>query len=81
MAALVVNFLCPIIWTTVGSVSPSPGSDQVDGCHSWGVLWRVIVHATQAAVVVLTLPCILLFLVRQRHYVRGFMSGALKGSP
>jgi len=30
-------------------------------------------------VVVLALPCVALFLVLQRHYVRGFMSGALKG--
>jgi len=29
--------------------------------------------------VVLALPCILLFLILQRHYVRGFMSGAFKG--
>ena len=35
--------------------------------------------ATEAGVVVLALPCVLLFLVLQRHYVRGFMSGALKG--
>jgi multiple sugar transport system permease protein len=28
---------------------------------------------------VLALPCILLFLILQRHYVRGFMSGAFKG--
>jgi multiple sugar transport system permease protein len=35
--------------------------------------------ATQAGVVVLTLPCVVLFLVLQRHYVHGFMSGALKG--
>jgi multiple sugar transport system permease protein len=35
--------------------------------------------ATQAGVVVLTLPCVILFLVLQRHYVHGFMSGALKG--
>jgi multiple sugar transport system permease protein len=35
--------------------------------------------ATQAGVVVLALPCLALFLALQRHYVRGFMSGALKG--
>jgi multiple sugar transport system permease protein len=35
--------------------------------------------ATEAGVVVLALPCILLFLILQRHYVRGFMSGAFKG--
>ncbi|VTR75952.1 carbohydrate ABC transporter permease [Cellulomonas hominis] len=35
--------------------------------------------ATQAGVVVLTVPCVVLFLILQRHYVNGFMSGALKG--
>ena len=35
--------------------------------------------ATEAGVVVLAVPCVLLFLLLQRHYVRGFMSGALKG--
>ncbi len=35
--------------------------------------------ATEAGVVVLAVPCVILFLVLQRHYVRGFMSGAFKG--
>jgi multiple sugar transport system permease protein len=35
--------------------------------------------ATEAGVVVLALPCAVLFLLLQRHYVGGFMSGALKG--
>ena len=35
--------------------------------------------STQAGVVVLTIPCVILFLVLQKHYVNGFMSGALKG--
>ncbi len=35
--------------------------------------------ATQAGVVVMAVPCLFLFLLLQRHYVRGFMSGALKG--
>lgn len=34
---------------------------------------------TQAGVVVMALPCLFLFLFLQRYYVRGFMSGALKG--
>jgi multiple sugar transport system permease protein len=34
---------------------------------------------TQAGVVTLALPCVILFLVLQRFYVKGFMSGALKG--
>jgi multiple sugar transport system permease protein len=44
---------------------------QVQGVVDYG--------ATEAGVVVLALPCLVLFMVLQRHYVRGFMSGALKG--
>ena len=44
---------------------------QVQGVVDYG--------ATEAGVVILALPCCILFLVLQRHYVRGFMSGALKG--
>ena len=44
---------------------------QVQGVIDYG--------ATEAGVVVLAVPCIVLFLVLQRHYVRGFMSGAFKG--
>jgi multiple sugar transport system permease protein len=35
--------------------------------------------ATEAGVVVMMLPALILFLFLQRFYVRGFMSGALKG--
>jgi len=35
--------------------------------------------ATEAGVVVLAAPCIAVFLILQRYYVRGFMSGAVKG--
>ena len=35
--------------------------------------------ATEAGVVVMALPCLILFLLLQRYYVRGFMSGAVKG--
>ena len=52
----------------------SPSSNlrgQVQGVVDYG--------ATEAGVVVLALPCIVLFLILQRHYVRGFMSGAFKG--
>lgn len=35
--------------------------------------------ALEAGVVVMAVPCVLLFLFLQRGYVRGFMSGALKG--
>ena len=35
--------------------------------------------ATEAGVVVMAVPCIVLFVVLQRYYMRGFMSGAVKG--
>lgn len=35
--------------------------------------------ALEAGVVVMALPCLVLFLLLQRHYVRGFMTGALRG--
>ena len=35
--------------------------------------------ATEAGVMVMAMPCLLLFLLLQRHYVRGFMSGARQG--
>ena len=35
--------------------------------------------ALEAGVMVMALPCVILFLVLQRHYVQGFMSGALRG--
>lgn len=35
--------------------------------------------ALEAGVVFMAVPCLVLFLVMQRSYVRGFMSGALKG--
>jgi multiple sugar transport system permease protein len=35
--------------------------------------------ATEAGVVVMALPCLFLFFLLQRYFVRGFMAGALKG--
>jgi multiple sugar transport system permease protein len=34
---------------------------------------------TTAGVVVLTVPAVILFVVLQKYYVRGFTSGAVKG--
>ncbi len=70
------DFLAPLIlindtnkMTLPLAVSNMRG--QVQGVVDYG--------ATEAGVVVLALPCIVLFLLLQRHYVRGFMSGAIKG--
>ena len=44
---------------------------QVQGVIDYG--------ATESGVVVMAIPCVILFLLLQRYYIRGFMSGAVKG--
>lgn len=39
---------------------------------------RVVNGATEAGVVVLLIPCAILFLALQKYYVKGFMAGAVK---
>lgn len=70
------DFIAPLILISNSAKVPLPLAvanmrQQVMGIVDYG--------ATQAGVVVLALPCVILFLLLQRHYVRGFMSGALKG--
>ncbi|GIE30541.1 ABC transporter permease [Actinoplanes italicus] len=70
------DFITPLVLISDSAKMPLPLAvanmrQQVMGIVDYG--------ATEAGVVVLALPCILLFLALQRHYVRGFMSGALKG--
>ncbi|GAA1647413.1 carbohydrate ABC transporter permease [Actinoplanes couchii] len=70
------DFITPLVLISDAEKAPLPLAvanmrQQVMGIVDFG--------ATEAGVVVLAFPCILLFLVLQRHYVRGFMSGALKG--
>lgn len=70
------DFIAPLILITDSTKVPLPLAianlrAQVMGVIDYG--------ATEAGVVVMAFPCIVLFLVLQRHYVQGFMSGALKG--
>lgn len=70
------DFIAPLILISDSDKIPLPLAvanmrQQVMGIVDFG--------ATEAGVVVLALPCVLLFLLLQRHYVQGFMSGALKG--
>ena len=70
------DFITPLVLISDSAKLPLPLAvanmrQQVMGIVDYG--------ATEAGVVVLALPCILIFLALQRHYVRGFMSGALKG--
>jgi multiple sugar transport system permease protein len=70
------DFITPLVLISDSSKQPLPLAianlrAQVMGIIDYG--------ATEAGVVVLALPCIFLFILLQRYYVRGFMSGALKG--
>ena len=70
------DFFAPLILITDSRLQTLPLAvanlrGKVQGIVDYG--------ATEAGVVVLALPCIVLFLILQRHYVRGFLSGAFKG--
>jgi multiple sugar transport system permease protein len=70
------DFFAPLILLSDSDLATLPLAvanlrGQVQGVVDYG--------ATEAGVVVLALPCMVLFLMLQRHYVRGFTSGALKG--
>jgi multiple sugar transport system permease protein len=70
------DFFAPLIMLTDPTRQPLPVAvanlrQQTMGVINYG--------ATEAGVVVMALPCVILFLILQRYYVRGFMSGAVKG--
>ena len=70
------DFITPLILISDSTKVPLPLAIANLRGQTMGI---VDYGATEAGVVVLALPCVLLFLLLQRHYVRGFMSGALKG--
>lgn len=70
------DFFAPLILLTDPTKQPLPVAvanmrQQTMGVINYG--------ATEAGVVAMAVPCVILFLLLQRYYVRGFMSGAVKG--
>jgi multiple sugar transport system permease protein len=70
------DFVAPLILINDGRRFTLPvaiynAQQQAFGVTNFGAL--------EAGVVVMATPCVALFLFLQRHYVRGFMSGAIKG--
>lgn len=70
------DFFAPLILINSSAEQPLPLAlvnlrQQTMGAVDFG--------STEAGVVVMALPCLILFLLLQRYYVRGFMSGAIKG--
>lgn len=70
------EFVAPLIFLTDGSKFTLPVA--LFDLQS-GNLGSVDFGALQSGVVTAAVPCVLVFLLLQRHYVRGFTSGALKG--
>jgi len=70
------EFVAPLIFLTDGAKFTLPVA--LFNLQS-GTLGSVDFGALQAGVVTSALPCVAVFLVLQRYYVRGFTSGALKG--
>jgi multiple sugar transport system permease protein len=70
------DFLAPLILINPTSEQPLPLALVIMRQQTMGL---VDFGSTEAGVVVMAIPCIVLFLLLQRYYVRGFMSGAIKG--
>ncbi len=70
------EYFAPLVLIQAPTATPLPVAmanlrQQTMGAIDYG--------ATEAGVVVMALPALILFLFLQRYYVRGFMSGAIKG--
>jgi multiple sugar transport system permease protein len=70
------EFVAPLIFLTDGSKFTLPVA--LFNLQS-GNLGSVDFGALQSGVVAAAVPCVVVFLLLQRYYVRGFTSGALKG--
>jgi len=70
------DFFAPLILISDPNKDPLPLAMAILRQQTMG---QIDYGATEAGVVVMALPCLLLFFLLQRYYVGGFMSGALKG--
>jgi multiple sugar transport system permease protein len=70
------DFLTPLVLINTSNREPLALAMTVMREQSIGI---INYGALEAGVVVMALPCLLLFFALQGQYVRGFMSGAIKG--
>jgi multiple sugar transport system permease protein len=70
------DFVAPLILISDDKQSPLP---LAIATLRQQTTFTIDYGATEAGVVVMAVPCLLLFVLLQRYYVRGFMSGAIKG--
>ena len=70
------DFFAPLILLSDGDKFTLPVAVVAMRERSFGA---IDYGALEAGVMVMALPCVILFLVLQRHYVQGFTTGALRG--
>jgi len=70
------DFIAPLI--LINSPSEQPLSLALVNLRQQ-TMGAVDFGSMESGVVVMAIPCLILFLLLQRYYVRGFMSGAIKG--
>ncbi|WP_235038019.1 carbohydrate ABC transporter permease [Microbacterium sp. 18062] len=70
------EFLTPLIFLTQGESFTLPVA--LVSLRS-GEMGAIDLGALQAGIVVTAIPCLLIFILLQRHYVRGFAAGAVRG--
>ncbi len=70
------DYFAPLILISDPSQSPLPLAIAILRQQTMGA---IDYGATEAGVVVMAVPAVLLFLFLQRYYMKGFMSGAVKG--
>lgn len=70
------EFLTPLIFLTEGRNFTLPIA--LVSLRS-GEMGTIDLGALQAGIVVTAVPCLLMFVLLQRHYVRGFTAGAVRG--
>lgn len=69
------DFITPLILLPDGSKHPLPVATFNSATQQFGV---IDFGALQAGVMIMAIPSLILFVVLQRHYVAGFMTGAVK---
>jgi multiple sugar transport system permease protein len=70
------DYFTPLILISDPDQQPLPLAIAVLRQQQMGI---IDYGATEAGVVVMAVPCLFLFILLQRYYMRGFMAGAVKG--
>ncbi|MFJ4985327.1 carbohydrate ABC transporter permease [Streptomyces sp. NPDC088732] len=70
------DYVAPLILISSGDKLPLPVAVVNMRVHNFGAVDYPVM---QAGVMFMAVPCLILFLALQRFYVRGFMTGALRG--